>query len=934
VIRPIPGRTQGYVPIPRRLVLDEQDSPLSIGLYLVVARLSQCHQEAIPVSASDIPRWDPMTHQACALRALQRLVRDSWLASEVQPGRKTRYCPTWGRISDQPRLWAYDAPKLGRPPHVHTLRVDRQLLDDYLGKLTPHERHPAQRESWFNTPLLSLVDIGSYVLTLAGLPQTTPRLLQWGLVSDTQPQPLPPLLTLLQQVSDALPDHGDPQLSDQGRRRLVEHPSAYLNGRVIGHLIEPKHVLEASFRQAETDESPCASLTQPIPGTLKNRRELTMIPPTPPQAGGGVQRFERKKENPETETARLLQELNVRPAIVHELAGQPLNWIEGAIADGTARTNVRDLAGWVVSMVRDARDYGWEIAVQKRTGTAGSPGLTEASLRASIERAKASGLFLSDDDLVEDDDQIDLSVALQSPPKRSNPSIEDEKNHNPGPPGGGVPLAAGVFHAALRKRARPSLWSLIDQLQVAQRGAVLELQCQTAAQVGQVQEQLLPRIGGTLRELGWTAVPHIQVLVRAERRSAPSALVGSGGAALVSQGQLTDPRSSAMQDQLLTSAPPQAEDALPRRGSAGPMLNGVPLVPAQPRTWRRALSLATREQAGAIAIGDGAPAVPQLLGERVAGGVLAEAAPDGVAQELLGIGGAKGVGVAPGAALDAQLVSHSGDLPFDPPHQAARVVEEPVAARGQVGDDAGVVQVGDEPAAATLAVGDRDSLTRPVQVLLAQAGDLGDAQAGGEGQAGDQLGLALQVVDDAAGISLGEAHAGCRAGRRGAQVVGDERSWVLVPAQRSDAVLELAQGGQGRADGAAGETLLLTVGEVGAHVVVGEVTQLLELRVDVVADPLNGGDGAIAVGRTGAVREDEPLRLPRLFGLMAGLPNPGNVVEGVVDLLDERTSHVPPLCCFPALLSAGPGAGRAPPEIWHTGGQGAFTVVRTVSASI
>ena len=36
--------------------------------------------------------------------------------------------------------------------------------------------------------------------------------------------------------------------------------------------------------------------------------------------------------------------------------------VEAAIADGKARNGVRDLAGWVVSLLRTHRDYGWKIA--------------------------------------------------------------------------------------------------------------------------------------------------------------------------------------------------------------------------------------------------------------------------------------------------------------------------------------------------------------------------------------------------------------------------------------------------------------------------------------------------------------------------------------------------------------------------------------------
>jgi hypothetical protein len=67
------------------------------------------------------------------------------------------------------------------------------------------------------------------------------------------------------------------------------------------------------------------------------------------------------KSLPDTETATALQAINVKPAQIAELAHMPLATVEAAIADGRARPGVRDLAGWVVSLLRAHRDYGWQI---------------------------------------------------------------------------------------------------------------------------------------------------------------------------------------------------------------------------------------------------------------------------------------------------------------------------------------------------------------------------------------------------------------------------------------------------------------------------------------------------------------------------------------------------------------------------------------------
>ena len=69
---------------------------------------------------------------------------------------------------------------------------------------------------------------------------------------------------------------------------------------------------------------------------------------------------------PETPSAQRLRELNVRPQTCLELADLPLDLINACIADGQARPAVRDLAAWTVSMARDARDHGWQVALDKR----------------------------------------------------------------------------------------------------------------------------------------------------------------------------------------------------------------------------------------------------------------------------------------------------------------------------------------------------------------------------------------------------------------------------------------------------------------------------------------------------------------------------------------------------------------------------------------
>jgi hypothetical protein len=64
---------------------------------------------------------------------------------------------------------------------------------------------------------------------------------------------------------------------------------------------------------------------------------------------------------PDTEAARALMAINVLPEQIAELSDMPLITIQSAIRDGQMRPGIRDLAGWVVHLLRNVRDHGWHI---------------------------------------------------------------------------------------------------------------------------------------------------------------------------------------------------------------------------------------------------------------------------------------------------------------------------------------------------------------------------------------------------------------------------------------------------------------------------------------------------------------------------------------------------------------------------------------------
>ena len=155
-----------YLWLPTHLLDTLYDSPLAIGLYALIARrwLADGGDVGVPLSDADVIRYDPqLSSRGALVRAVARLEQAGWIATVRTRGAKTRYTPTWGCLRGTLRPWSKAAPSLNRG-RVQTIRVSRRLLDDYLGRLIPHPRVPAQVERYGTSPAISLKDIGVYIL--------------------------------------------------------------------------------------------------------------------------------------------------------------------------------------------------------------------------------------------------------------------------------------------------------------------------------------------------------------------------------------------------------------------------------------------------------------------------------------------------------------------------------------------------------------------------------------------------------------------------------------------------------------------------------------------------------------------------------------------------------------------------------------------------
>jgi len=388
--------SRDYVSIPKRLIYDLRDNQLALALYMLVARLYLIHQQPIPLSRGDIQQLDPSTKVGAIKRALDRLVDNGWLTETS--GVKQHYTPNWGQTRDNhPYPWVCGAPVLGCPQYIWSsaVRIDRALLDVFVGKFTPHVRNPLV-ERYVTTPLLSLREVGGYICAASGFAveqQIAVELLRWGLLSDGKAQPVPDSTVVLALASQrATPDHG--QLTDAAWRKLgwlgtpitPEEPLVeatpllfvpkHLIGEQIGPQIGPQigsgTSFQPAFRAPESEEVPLdnqASNMAGIQGNLRYSRDTTPYPHT--ANGGGdnsppVEKLPTKQRDVadtqlNTPTAQLLRSLHVYPASIAEFAQMPTEVVERAIVYARSEPMIRGVPNMVITMLRRHRDEGWTI---------------------------------------------------------------------------------------------------------------------------------------------------------------------------------------------------------------------------------------------------------------------------------------------------------------------------------------------------------------------------------------------------------------------------------------------------------------------------------------------------------------------------------------------------------------------------------------------
>lgn len=416
-----PGRNT--LTIPTNLIRNHRDSPLTIGVYCLIARLYTIYKKALPISDVDFALYDPTLTPGRITRAMRRLVKDG-LVVKVRVGCKNTYRPGWGHVLGTPRLWDFNKPILDRPRRLVITPFDKRMFDLYFGRIQLHERLPARVERYSSAPILSLQDVGAYLLVKTGEGQATDALHKCGLVREGRAMPLPDEPEILAWISQqTITNKSAPMLTDQGFRRLgfkvlpPKEPAksggkllVYIppeNGGLITSFFHSFVGLEGQKTGSKTAVLPALEADNPLSNFEAEKitwtpMELNQNPTPTTQVVVGRPKFFSKKDRPlpegipNTLTAQALQEIGVRPKIVRELCNEPHDYVKEIIIQGRLRTDVRSLAAWTVSALRDTRDHGWRP-------TANTPKNGDLDLEKYTTGEYAQSFGLKEDSVVDEE---------------------------------------------------------------------------------------------------------------------------------------------------------------------------------------------------------------------------------------------------------------------------------------------------------------------------------------------------------------------------------------------------------------------------------------------------------------------------------------------------------------------------------------------------
>ncbi len=164
------GHTRSQAPVtgfyvPQNILDVCGERSLAVAIYALVARLWIGSKGPVALTRAAIQAFDPSATTRRIVNASSWLTKQQ-LLSVVKIGGRNHYVPMFLLRNGTSTPWSADQPRYGRPESMAFVVAPFRLFDAYLGTLTTHSYAPATVSRYTTKPLLSLDDVGAYIINM------------------------------------------------------------------------------------------------------------------------------------------------------------------------------------------------------------------------------------------------------------------------------------------------------------------------------------------------------------------------------------------------------------------------------------------------------------------------------------------------------------------------------------------------------------------------------------------------------------------------------------------------------------------------------------------------------------------------------------------------------------------------------------------------
>jgi len=138
---------------------------LAVALYTLIARLWIGNKAAVALPRPALQAYDPTITTRRIVNAMNWLMKQKLITS-VKIGGRNHYVPMYLLRNGTSIPWSDSTRHYGRPNEMPYVVVPFRLFEGYLGTITPHSHAPAEISRYTTQPLLSLDDLGAYIINM------------------------------------------------------------------------------------------------------------------------------------------------------------------------------------------------------------------------------------------------------------------------------------------------------------------------------------------------------------------------------------------------------------------------------------------------------------------------------------------------------------------------------------------------------------------------------------------------------------------------------------------------------------------------------------------------------------------------------------------------------------------------------------------------